>query len=38
MAANDTCGDCKHNCGGYCDIYEKSVKSGSRACPEFEEN
>ena len=33
----DTCGDCEHNKNGYCDIYEKNVKSSSSSCPEFEE-
>lgn len=33
----DTCADCRHNKGGYCEVYEKNVSSSSRACPEFEE-
>lgn len=32
----DTCADCRHNKGGYCEVYEKNVSS-SPACPEFEE-
>lgn len=34
----DTCADCRHCSGSYCDIYEKIVNPNSRACPEFEEN
>lgn len=37
ICMKDTCGDCSHNKEGYCDIYEKDVKSTSGACPEFEE-
>jgi hypothetical protein len=33
----NTCGGCRHCKGGYCEIYEKNVKTSSRACPEFEE-
>ncbi len=33
----DTCADCRFNEGGYCQIYEKTVDSGSSACSDFEE-
>lgn len=33
----DACGECRHNKDGYCEIYEKNVKSSSSACAEFEE-
>ena len=33
----DTCAECRFNKGGYCVIKEKDVKSGNKACPEFEE-
>lgn len=33
----DTCGECRFNHEGYCEIKQKDVNSGSTACPDFEE-
>ena len=32
------CGNCRHNVNGYCTMYDKYVKSGNKACPEYEED
>lgn len=33
----DKCSDCRFCVDGYCIVYDKSVKSNNKACPEFEE-